>query len=175
MASKGAAVRAWDARCSDAVSFARERVCLRRFAAGRPLAHDATRRSAMDLRHALRLVRRQPGFALTAILTLALGVGANTAIFSIVQAVLLRPLPFRDPERLALVWETNPRRGDFRNVANPGNFLAWKERNQVFEDMAAFTPWEVNLAGEGGAERIPSGAVTSSFFSVLGVRPQLGR
>ncbi len=128
-----------------------------------------------DLRHAWRLVRRQPGFAMTAILTLALGVGANTAIFSVVQAVLLRPLPFRDPDRLALVWETNPRRARFRNVANPGNFLAWKERNQVFEDMAAFTPWKANLDGEGGAERVPIGTVTSSFFSVLGVGPQLGR
>jgi putative ABC transport system permease protein len=128
-----------------------------------------------DLRHALRLVRRQPGFALTAILTLALGVGANTAIYSVVQAVLLRPLPFRDADGLVLLWETRARDDVFRNVANPGNFLAWRERNQVFEDMAAFSPWKANLAGEGGAERVPIGAVTSSFFSVLGVRPQLGR
>ncbi|HJS57083.1 MAG TPA: ABC transporter permease [Vicinamibacteria bacterium] len=128
-----------------------------------------------DLRHAWRLARRQPGFAITALLTLALGVGANTAIFSVVQAVLLRPLPFRDPDRLVLVWETRPRENVLRNVANPGNYLAWKERNRVFEDMAAFSPWQANLAGNGGAERVPIGAVTSSFFSVLGVRPQLGR
>ncbi|HET7293788.1 MAG TPA: ABC transporter permease [Vicinamibacteria bacterium] len=128
-----------------------------------------------DLRHALRLVLRQPGFAVTAVLTLALGVGANTAIFSVVQAVLLRPLPFDAPDRLVLVWETNVRRDRFRNVANPGNFLAWGERNHVFEDMAAFSPWKANLAGEGGAERVPIGAVTHTFFSVLGARPQLGR
>ena len=128
-----------------------------------------------DLRHAWRLARRQPGFAITAVLTLALGVGANTAIFSVVQAVLLRPLPFRDPDRLVLVWETRPRENLSRNVANPGNYLAWKERNRVFEEMAAFSPWQANLAGDGGAERVPIGAVTSSFFSVLGVRPQLGR
>lgn len=128
-----------------------------------------------DLRHALRLVRRQPTFALTAVLTLALGVGANAAIFSVVQAVLLRPLPFDEPERLVLLWETQPNRGVTRNVANPGNVMAWKERNRSFEDVAAFVRWQANLAGDAGAERVAIGWVSDNFFSVVGARPRLGR
>jgi len=128
-----------------------------------------------DLRHALRLVRRQPVIALTAVLTLALGVGANTAIFSVVQAVLLRPLPLDEPDRLVLLWETQAGRGVTRNVANPGNVLAWRERNRSFTGVAAFARWQANLWGEAGAERVPIGYVTDDFFSVLGARPQLGR
>ncbi len=128
-----------------------------------------------DLRHALRLVRRQPTFALTAVLTLALGVGANAAIFSVVQAVLLRPLPFDEPDRLVLIWETQPNRGVTRNVANPGNVMAWKERNRSFQDLAVFTRWQANLAGEAGAERVAIGYVSHDFLSVVGTRPQLGR
>jgi hypothetical protein len=90
-----------------------------------------------DLRFALRTLLRRPGFALVAASTLALGIGANTAVYSIAEAVLLRPLPFREPDRLVFVWERNTVRDRTRNVVNPGNCLEWRDRNTVFEDIAA--------------------------------------
>jgi hypothetical protein len=92
-----------------------------------------------DLRFALRALLRRPGFALVAVLTLAVGIGANAAVFSIAQAVLLRPLPFRDPDGLVMVWERNTVRNRTRNVVNPGNYLAWRDRSSVFETLAAFS------------------------------------
>jgi len=91
-----------------------------------------------DVRYGFRMLMKRPGFTLVAILTLALGIGANTAIFSVVNAVMLRPLPFKDPERLVMVWETRPDRGI--NTATPANFLDWREQNQVFEELAALAP-----------------------------------
>ena len=101
-----------------------------------------------DLKFAIRSLARRPGFALVAVLTLAVGIGANTAVYSIAEAVLLRPLPFRDPERLVMVWERNVARDRTRNVVNPGNYLAWRDRNAVFEDIAAFAPFSMNLTGD---------------------------
>ena len=94
---------------------------------------------AADVRLALRGLAQRPGFTATALLTLAVGIGANAAVFSIAQAVLLRPLPFREPDRLVLVWERNVGRDRQRNVVNPGNYLAWRERAAAFESIAAFT------------------------------------
>lgn len=128
-----------------------------------------------DVVLALRGLRRRPGFALAAILTLAVGIGANTAVYSIVQAVLQRPLPFRDPERLVLVWEWNKLRDRMRNVVNPGNYLEWRDRNTVFEQVAAFAPSAMNLSGEIEPERLRVGVVTANLFSTLGVAPSLGR
>ncbi len=128
-----------------------------------------------DLRFAVRSLLRRPGFALVAVLTLAVGIGANTAVYSIAEAVLLRPLPFRDPERLVMVWESNFTRERTRNVVNPGNYLAWRDRNGVFEDIAAYAPFNLNLTGDHEPVRLDVGVVTSNFFRTLGVSPVLGR
>ena len=132
-------------------------------------------RIVTDVRFALRTLVRRPGFALVAVLTLAVGIGANTAVYSIAEAVLLRPLPFRDPDRLAFVWEHNTVRDRTRNVVNPGNYLEWRDRNAVFEQLAAFVAWNTNLSGDQEAVRLDVGVVTTNFFATLGVSPALGR
>src|SRR5687767_10682992 len=91
-----------------------------------------------DFRYALRGMRLNPGFSLTAILSLALGLGASLSIFTVVDNVLLRPLPHRDPSRLVMVWDANTKRNITNNVISPGNYLDWKAQNDVFEAMAAF-------------------------------------
>ena len=93
-----------------------------------------------DIRNGLRQLRRNPGFTAVAVLTLALGIGANTAIFSVVNAVLLKPLPYAEADRLVVLWEQNSHRGWFQNVVSGANFLDWKRQNLVFADMAAFEP-----------------------------------
>ncbi|MDE3153878.1 MAG: ABC transporter permease [Acidobacteriota bacterium] len=128
-----------------------------------------------DLRHALRVLLKNPGFATVAILTLALGIGANTALFSIVDAVLLRPLPYRDPGQLTMIWETRPRPGWDHTSASAGEFRAWEQRNHSFSGMALLD-WEVaNLTGGREPEVVPAGFVSTDFFSLLGVHPALGR
>src|SRR5436305_1362014 len=92
---------------------------------------------AQDFRYAVRMLLKNPGFTLVAALALALGIGANTAIFSVVNAVMIRPLPYRDASRLVMVWEDNRNRGKHQNVVSPANFLDWKEQSDAFEDMAA--------------------------------------
>ncbi len=128
-----------------------------------------------DLRYAFRTLIKRPGFAAVAILTLALGIGANTAVFSVVEGVLLRPLPVRDPDALVLVWEHNIRRGNTHNVVSPANYMAWRDRNRSFESIAAFVSWGTNLTGDGEPERVQGGQVTADFFATLGVWPRLGR
>jgi putative ABC transport system permease protein len=126
-----------------------------------------------DLRYGLRMLVKNPSFTAIAVLTLALGIGANTAIFSVVNSVLLGPLPYSDPDRLAIVWESSPRND--RNVANPANFMDWKEQNSVFSDMAAFADSRTVLVGEGEPEEIPMQFATPNLFSVLGANALLGR
>jgi putative ABC transport system permease protein len=128
-----------------------------------------------DLRFGFRQLLSKPGFALIAVLSLALGIGANTAIFSLVDAVLLRPLPFRAPERLVMVWEDAAKIGFPRNTPAPANYADWKAQNQVFEDMAALRWGSYNLTDEGEPERVEAQAVTANFFPLLGVTPVLGR
>ncbi|HEX5041388.1 MAG TPA: ABC transporter permease [Candidatus Polarisedimenticolaceae bacterium] len=133
-----------------------------------------------DLRYGARMLVRSPGFTLVAVATLALGIGANSAIFTVVQTVLLRPLPMRDPASLVMVWEDNrntpPEAANkHRNVVNPGNFLRWRERNQVFERMAAYTSWNANLTGTGEPDRLDIAVVSGSFFSTLGTSAARGR
>jgi len=131
-----------------------------------------------DLRFGARTLRKSPGFGATAILTLALGIGANTAIFSVVNAVLLRPLPFPDASRIMMVWHTPPQKsfpGVKRFVVSPANYLDWRSQNHVFEDMAAFGFRPFNLTGNGEPESILGAKVSPDFFSVLQVRPQIGR
>jgi putative ABC transport system permease protein len=128
-----------------------------------------------DLRFGLRQLLVKPGFTAIATLSLALGIGANTAIFSLVDAVLLRPLPFHDPDRLAIVWEDAAKIGFPRNTPAPANYADWKAQNQVFEDMAALN-WRVyNLTDEGEPEKVEAQGVTANFFTLLGVKPELGR
>jgi putative ABC transport system permease protein len=126
-----------------------------------------------DLRYAARSLRRNPGFALVAVLTLALGIGATTAIFAVIDAVMLRPLPFAQPERLVHVWETTPE-GEVFTAADP-NYLDLRDRNRTFEAMAAYKQAALSLTGHGDARRLEGMAVTHSLFPLLGVRPALGR
>jgi putative ABC transport system permease protein len=129
-----------------------------------------------DARHAWRTWRRTPILALAAVLTLALGVGANTAVFSVVHGVLLRPLPYPDPDRLVEVFEDNTRAGGgpFFRVSLP-NYLTWVERASSFEALAAFTSRDFTVTEHGGPERMSGSAVTASMFEVLGVQPLAGR
>ena len=128
-----------------------------------------------DVRFALRGLAQRPGFTAVALATLAIGIGANAAVYSVAQAVLLRPLPFREPDRLVMVWERNVSRNRTRNVVNPGNYLAWRERDAVFEEIAAFAPSSRNVTGEGAAVRLDGAVVTTNFFDTLGRGPALGR
>ena len=126
-----------------------------------------------DIRYALRSMRKNPGFTVIAVLTLALGIGANTAIFSVVDAVVLRPLPYRAPDRLVMVWERRPERDHI--VASYPDFRDWRARSRSFDGMAAFSAWTHNLTGAGSPERVESAVVSASFFDVLGLAPSLGR
>jgi putative ABC transport system permease protein len=128
-----------------------------------------------DLRQGARSLFKQPTFTVVATLALALGIGANTAIFSVVNAVMLQSLPYRDADRLVTVWENNRRKGNDQNVINLGNFYDWKAQNRVFEDMAAFFDTTANLTSGGDPEEIPSQIATTNLFHVLGVNPILGR
>jgi predicted permease len=131
-----------------------------------------------DIRYGLRLLRKSPGFTAVAVLTLMLGIGANTAIFSVVNAVLFQPLPFRDPGRLMVVWHTPPQKsfpGVTKFVVSPANYLDWRNQNHVFEQMSAMGFGKFNLTGMGQPESVEGRAVSADFFSVLGVQPVLGR
>jgi len=128
-----------------------------------------------DLRYALRQLRKSPGFTAVAVITLTLGTGANTAIFSVVNAVLLRPLPYQNAHQLVMIWEQNPHRGWFENIVSGENFLHWRKQNQVFDGMAAFESNFFNITGNRQAEEIAGERVSANLFSVLGVQPFRGR
>jgi putative ABC transport system permease protein len=128
-----------------------------------------------DIRYGFRSLLQRPGFSLIAIITLALGIGANTAIFSVVNAVLLRALPFADPDRLVMIWEDASFAGFPRNTPAPATFVDWKTQNQLFEDMAASDMRSFNLTGDGEPQKVESFGVTANFFPLLGVKPELGR
>lgn len=128
-----------------------------------------------DIRHAVRLIAGQPGVTFVALLTMALGIGANTAIFSAVDSILLRPLPYADPDRLAVVWEKRPAEGVMNNVVAPADYLDWARMNSVFEATAAIASVTADLTGAGEPVRLPVAAVSPAFFDVLRVQPALGR
>jgi predicted permease len=128
-----------------------------------------------DLRYGARILLKRPASTVVALVTLALGIGVNTAIFSTVDSVLLRPLPFKDPERVVSVWEQSLRVGINRNEVAPANFFDLRKQNQVFEDLGAFGPLDINLTGEGEPERLEGQLVTANAFSILGIQPSLGR
>ena len=127
-----------------------------------------------DIRYGARVLAKHKGFTAIAVLTLALGIGANTAIFSVVNELLLRPLPYRDAERLVMLWEVSPE-GRHQNTTSRANFWAWREQNKSFEGMAAFSDQRLNLTGEGDPEEVSVQLATPELFSVLGVEPILGR
>ncbi len=126
-----------------------------------------------DLRYGTRMLLKHPGFTLIAILTLAIGIGANTAIFSVVNSVLLRPLPFKEPEKIVKIWETFHPKG--QGTVSVANLKDWREQNDVFEHIAAYTFGNYSLQGREHPERIPGVTVTPDFFDVMGVQPALGR
>src|SRR5438034_2841540 len=128
-----------------------------------------------DVRFAARTLRRNPGFTIVAVLTLALGIGANTAIFSVVNTVLLRPLPFAHADRLVLIWATNTKSGDTTDVASYPDFEDWRRQSRSFDAMAAFTTRGMTIVGADGAEPVAAVQVTPGFFEALGVSPALGR
>ncbi|MBX3278008.1 MAG: ABC transporter permease [Acidobacteria bacterium] len=128
-----------------------------------------------DVRYGVRMLIRQPGFTLIAVLTLALGIGATTAIFSVVNAVLLRPLPFRDSERLVTLWENNIKDGIERDDVSPANFLDWRERSRSFEEMAFANPWSLDYTGGTEPETWRTARVSHGFFDLLGAQPLVGR
>jgi predicted permease len=128
-----------------------------------------------DARYALRTLVRNPGFTLVVVLTLALGIGANTAIFSVVNAVLLRPLPYRDAGRIMTLWQANAKSGEREEGAAPGNFIDWRRETSAFTAMAAAEPFSHNMSGEGEPESFRSWQVTAGFFQVLGADAWLGR
>ncbi|MFL6333872.1 MAG: ABC transporter permease [Pyrinomonadaceae bacterium] len=132
------------------------------------------RRLIRDLRFGVRMLLKNPGFTLVAVVTLALGIGANTAIFSVVNAVLLRPLDYGEPDRVVALWENVPGKGGRWRVA-PANFLDWRRQNQVFAEVAAFSASTLNLTGEGEPAELSGSRVSEGYFGVLGVRPVLGR
>jgi putative ABC transport system permease protein len=128
-----------------------------------------------DLRYGLRMLRKTPGFTALAVITLALGIGANTAIFSDVNALVLRPFAFPDLDRVVAVWETVPKQGANSVKAAPANFLDWTAQSKSFAHLAAIHGWNANLTGEGLAERVEGYQVTADFFALAGIPPRLGR
>jgi putative ABC transport system permease protein len=128
-----------------------------------------------DLRYALRMQRKNPGFTIIAVVALALGIGANTAIFSVVNTILLQPLPYKDPEQLVMVWEENAKQGYPTDTPTAANYIDWRDQNQLFEGMAAIDVASFNLTGSGEPERLDGRRVSATLFPLLGVDPQFGR
>jgi len=130
-----------------------------------------------DLAFGLRLMRKSPLFYLVAVLLLALGIGANTAVFSVVDAVLLRKLPFHDPDALVMVWEKNPQLGALvgdRVPTSYANFEEWARQAKSFDGIAGFEDVSLNRTGNGDPERVAGARVSPNFFQVLGVNPAAG-
>jgi putative ABC transport system permease protein len=130
--------------------------------------------SVRDIRHGFRLLRRAPGFTAAALVTLALGIGATSAIFSVVRTVMLEPLPYQEPDRIVAVWETN-RGGTSRNVIAPANFVAWRERTRTLEHLAMVGPASVGMIVNGQPDEIAGLTFFYDAFRALGVQPALGR
>src|SRR6185503_4915197 len=117
-----------------------------------------------DIRYAIRLLAKRPGFTVVAVLTLALGIGSNTAIFTAVDRALLRPFPYKNQEALVHLWETVPRQDFGEHEASYPDYMDWREQNNVFEEMAGYSQGNATLTGDGEPERINAGRVTSTFF-----------
>jgi len=128
-----------------------------------------------DVRYAVRMLARTPALTVAAMLALAVSIGANTAIFSVVDAVLLRPLPYRDAHRIVTAWNTWPEKGFPQMPVVPSDFVEWQKQATVFEHLAASQAVEVNLTGAGDPERLHASRASWNLFPLLGVQPALGR
>jgi predicted permease len=139
------------------------------------LVRRSLREGGRDVRYAIRVLRGRPGFAAVAIITLALGVGANTAIFSVVRSLLLEPLPFPDPDRLVMLWEADAQNPERTMIVSAPNYLDWQRSVKAFAHTGIWEYLNYNFSGDGEAERVPGLRVSASTFTMLGVKPQLGR
>src|SRR5689334_511685 len=131
-----------------------------------------------DFKYGIRVLCKSPGFSIVAVVVLALGIGANTAIFSVVNAVLLRPLPFAEPSRIVHVWHVPPPKsfpGITRFSVSPANYIDWARANHVFEKISIYGGRSMNLTGGGKPEFVRAVTASPDFFSALGVKPLLGR
>src|SRR6185295_12958069 len=128
-----------------------------------------------DLRYGSRMLFKNPGFTAIAVITLALGIGANSSIFSLINAVLLRPLPFKDPDRLVMVWERRAASNDANLPISGHEFAGWRDEASSFESLAFIRPAGFNLTGAGDAAAVTASEVSVEFFTVLGTPPILGR
>jgi putative ABC transport system permease protein len=128
-----------------------------------------------DVRYGVRVLFKQPGFTLIAVIALALGIGANSAIFSVVNAVLLQPLPYKDPEQMALIWHKYPHLNLEQASISPPSYIEYRDMTSAFEQVAAGTSWSVNLTGTGEPERVDAALVSANFFPTLGIEPERGR
>src|SRR5213075_2979272 len=120
-----------------------------------------------DIRYGITMLFKSPAFSIVAVVALALGIGANTAIFSVVNGVLLRPLPFQHPEQLMMLWETDLSRGQQRGSVSYPNFADWREQNHVFERVACYNTHDFTMTGRGDSARIQSGIVSADLFPLL--------
>jgi putative ABC transport system permease protein len=128
-----------------------------------------------DVRYGVRMLAKHPGFMAVAVIALGLGIGANTAIFSVINSVLVRPLPFANSDRLVMIWQSSPQENSFREAVAAANFLDWKDQNTAFEHLAAFREDNFNITGTDRPEQVPGCRTNASLFQVLGVEPLLGR
>src|SRR5207244_6300028 len=128
-----------------------------------------------DLKFSVRSLLKRPALTIIAIVTLPIGIGANTAIFSVVNALLLKPLPFPDPDRIVALWEKVPSRGVERNEVTVANYLDWRAQNRTFEQLGIYRWWSTNLTGADSPERVQGFQVTTNFLDIVGVKPVMGR
>src|SRR5437868_2087606 len=128
-----------------------------------------------DIRYALRSLLKRPGFTFIAVVTLALGIGANTAIFSAINALLLKPLPFPALDRVVAIWDKMPSRGVMHNEVAMANYLDWQAQNKSFEQLAVYGWWTANLSGVDTPERVQGFLVSANFLDAIGVKPIMGR
>jgi putative ABC transport system permease protein len=128
-----------------------------------------------DIRYGFRTLVKRPAFTLIAIITLAIGIGANSAIFSVVNALLVKPLPFPDLDRIVAVWDKVPSRGVERNEVTVADYLDWRAQNKSFEHLGIYRWWSTNLTGAGTPERVQGFLVTPNFLDIVGVKPMMGR
>src|SRR6266498_3298568 len=128
-----------------------------------------------DIRYGVRSLLKRPGFTAIAVITLALGIGANTAMFSVINAVLLRPLPYRDPARLVTIWEESPERGMYQMPVSLANLRDWVDQNQTFEQISAYTFTNLNLTGTGEPARLGTVRSSANLFPLIGATPVIGR
>src|SRR5258707_4390773 len=128
-----------------------------------------------DLKFSVRSLLKRPALTIIAGVTLAVGIGANSAIFSTINSPLLKPLPFPDPERIVALWDKVPSRGVERNEVAVANYLDWNAQNKSFEQLGMYRWWSTNLTGSDSPERVQGFMVTPNFLEIVGVEPVLGR